>query len=137
MNQDGQGNTQHEYGELCLTLRHYSALRFAILTVFFAVTGGLTALAFGSGSQQPGQFLSIAVAIGGLLSVFVFWTFETRLIAYMHYFEGRAAELERQLGYQIYSGRPRSKLSFVRTPVATRLLYVVVAIFWALSFFMR
>lgn len=137
MTEADPSNHQHEYSELCLTLRHYSALRFAILTVFFAVTGGLTAIGFEPGGVRPGGFLSIAVGTGGLLSVLVFWIFEERLIAYMRHHENRASELEKHLGYNVYSGRPKSRLPFVKTPVATRLLYVLVAVFWLLSLFVR
>jgi hypothetical protein len=40
-------NLRHEYSEVNNNLRHYSALRFAIFGVYFAVVGGVSSIAFG------------------------------------------------------------------------------------------
>lgn len=38
---------RHEYSEVVQNFRHYSNLRFAIFTIFFAVIGGVGFVAFG------------------------------------------------------------------------------------------
>ena len=50
-----------EYSEVNNNIRHYSALRFAIFTVYFAVIGGIVSIAFGffenkTGKRMPDAF---------------------------------------------------------------------------------
>ncbi len=128
---------QQEHAELCTTIRHYSALRFASLTVFLVFTAGLVVTGFGQvqSNQLASWFLPISIRIGGVIAVVSFWIFEARLVAYISRFGKRASKLEIALGYQLYSALPHSKLPFLNTPFAVRLLYISIMIFWLLSFF--
>lgn len=129
-------NREHahsEYVELGLALRHYSALRFAIFTVFIAILGGLMIMS--SDISPTRQFLTLATRVGGLLITGAFWIFEYRLETYMKHFEQRVAELEKSLGYNIYSGRHKSGSRWLRTPIAIQIIFLAVALFWVLSFF--
>ena len=126
-------NLRHEYSELGEALRHYSALRFAILTVFFALVGGLISISFSPSNTN--QFVIISTRVGGLLGTLAFWVFEYRLEIYMSHFEHRAKELEEALGYNIYTGRKQGGFRFISTPLAIRGLYSAVIIFWIVSFF--
>ncbi|MDW8305432.1 MAG: hypothetical protein RML33_11425, partial [Acidobacteriota bacterium] len=119
--------------ELGQAMRHYSALRFAILTVFFALVGGLITISFDALSAN--QFMIVATRVGGLIGTLAFLVFEYRLEVYMSHFENRAAELEKALGYNIYTGRKQGGVRFISTPLAIRLLYFAVIIFWIVSFF--
>jgi hypothetical protein len=77
--------------------------------------------------------------LAGLLITFVFWIYEVRIAAYMKHFEKRVSELEGRLGYNIYSGRlkMRSPLPFVRSQVATPLLFICFAVFWIAFLFFQ
>jgi len=44
-----------EYSEVNTNIRHYSALRFAIFTVYFAVIGGIVSIAFGFFENKTGN----------------------------------------------------------------------------------
>jgi hypothetical protein len=130
---ENRESLQHEYAELGAAMRHYSALRFAILTVFFALVGGLISISFSPSNTN--QFVMISTRIGGLVETLAFWVFEYRLEIYMRHFEHRAKELEKALGYNIYTGRKQGGFRFISTPLAIRGLYLAVIIFWVVSFF--
>ena len=124
---------QHEYTELSLTFRHYSTLRFAVLTVFFAVVGALASVAFGvtkPGSPAIAQYAKVA----GLIVSLAFFLLEVLIEKYLRYFVSLALELERELGYKVFSGRPQSK--FLQTRFATWGLFLLIILSWlfALAF---
>ncbi len=122
-----------EYHELGQTMRHYSALRFAMLTVFFALVVGIITISFDATNAD--KFVMISTRIGGLIVTLAFWVFEYRLEVYMRHFERRVADLETALGYNIYTGRKFGGVRFINTPLAIRILYFSVLVFWATSLF--
>lgn len=126
---------QSEYNELGSAIRHYSALRFAMLTIFFALVGGLITFAFDH--AQTSSFATVTAKLGGVLVTFVFWVFEYRLSAYMAFFDRRSVELEQKLGYAIYSARQKSQpwLGIFSTPRVSKILFASVSVFWIASFF--
>lgn len=128
---DNRENLQGEYDQLAQTARHYSNLRFAMLTVFLALVGVLVSF----DSSAIDQFRFYSIRIGGLISTLVFWMFEYRLEVYMAHFERRFEHLERKLGYNVYTGRKEGGIRLIRTPFAVRILFLAVTIFWVLSLF--
>lgn len=122
-----QGEPKDEYLDASENVRHWSNLRFAQLTVFIAITAGLTAALF-----QPGLFLPLTMRfvtrIAGLLVVAVFWITEERTMMYWRNFVRRAADLEKELGFQQYSVRPKEGI--ICSANAVRVLFLMLFIFW-------
>lgn len=131
--QKKQDDLHKQYSEATQALRHYSGLRFAILTVFFAYVGGLVTLL----SNQT-LFIVLSAKIGGLIGVLVFWIFELRLAGYIDHYEKRIFELEKDLHYKIYTGRDVKILGvkFISVRNTTWLMYFAIFVFWVVSFYM-
>ncbi len=121
---------QEELKELGLQIRHYSNLRFAVLTVFFAFLGGAITIGTNLQQQVVNEFYIISVKIASLLGTLVFWYFELRLAGFLEKYEARADEIEKQLKYQVYSGRLKVR---IKTTWVTGTLYFVVLLFWFLA----
>lgn len=119
-----------ELKEIGHQLRHYSSLRFAILTVFFAFLGGAVSIGTTLQQQQIQDFYVISVKLGGFLGTLVFWFFEMRIGRNFVRYEIRADEIEKQLGFHVYSGRLNVT---IKTPWVTAVLYSAVLIFWILA----
>jgi hypothetical protein len=115
---------RNEYSEVNENFRHFSSLRFAIFTVYFAVEAGILS-AFTSGN-----FNSIAVVSGGLIITFVFWGYQERNIRLISHFMQVAAKLERQLGYTQISTRPPAKFPVPDINTITRLFFPLMIVFW-------
>ena len=119
-----------EYKDASANMRHYSNLRFAQLTIFVAVTGGLIAILIkdkGIG-EAPAKLM---IKVMGIFMVFVFWIMEERIIRYWETHRRRAEELEDQLRYLQYKTRPKGKL--IRGRTAARLLFGGIIIFWTVA----
>ena len=132
MNQDQPERTpeglRQEYSEVNQNFRHSSALRFAILTVYFAVLGGLASVAFGVVNVTPSVVTSLAKA-GGLITTLAFFTFEWILERFLTHFAKVATQLEKALGYSQLSTKPKSRI--LRTRNAILGLFILLMIFWA------
>ncbi len=139
-----QEHVLSEYEDVSDNIRQHSNMRFAQMTLFFAITGVLLALfanptllqsKFQISPPEPLQLIDVPaatlIALGGILSSLVFWTMEERVNDYWHHYVRRAKELERVLHFTQYSTRPAKR--FVTATNAVRMLYVVVALFWILS----
>ncbi len=118
---------KEEYLDASTNVRHWSNLRFAQLTVYIAVSGGLTAILFNSAFILAEPFRLI-IASAGVITTIVFWITEERTMAYWRNFIERAAALEPALGYRQYSTRPPGKL--ISSANAIRVLFVLLFIFW-------
>lgn len=118
-----------EYVQLCLTIRHYSALRFAMRTLFLVLFIGLAVIGFGIIPQQSFLVKATAKTFGFLATCF-FWACEKNAARYMSHMQERAAELEKLLGYHLWSGMPQSVYWFVGPSVVTPLVYGGIALFW-------
>jgi len=125
------GSTRDEYLDASANARHFQTLRFAQLTVFFAVTGALLATSFTTAAAPSSQLGAISLKIGGLVVTALFLVLQERTMAYWRHFVRRAAELEAGLGYRQYSGRPAEPL--ITGHRAMELLFVGVGVFWALT----
>ena len=119
---------KNEYAEVNQNLRHYSGLRFAIFSVFFAVMAGTAGLSFSSGQFTP--FAATAAKVGGLIATLVFWNFEERTLRLLTHFGKVAAELERSLGYTQLSTRPPAKFPVLDSGIITRLFFLILTAFW-------
>ena len=115
-----------EYAEVCLTIRHYSGLRFATRTLFLAISVGLAVVGFGIVPHQ--SFLGeIGAKVLGFFMTGFFWVAERNMARYMAHLHARALQLEETLGYRLWSGIPRLEewSAFV-----TAVVYACLALFW-------
>ena len=118
-----------EYGEVCLTIRHYSGLRFGMRTLFLAISIGLAVLGLGIIPNQTLLVKTVARALGVFTTGF-FWIAERNTARYIAHLEARAADLEERVGYRLWSGMPRSKWWFVEEAFITALVYACLTLFW-------
>jgi hypothetical protein len=119
---------KNEYTEANQNFRHFSALRFAVFSVFFAVEAGIAAVAFSNGQFVPNAV--IFAKVGGLLVTLVFWSYQERIVRLIAHFMKVAAELEQQLGYTQISTRPPAKVPFLDINTITRLFFPLLIVFW-------
>ncbi len=123
--QDTFQRLRYEYSEVNQNFRHYSNLRFAILSVFFAGAGLLFSIAFGPINSTA--YFRMLAKLGGLLITIVFFIFEHILNEYLRHFAKVAIELEELLGYRQFKSRPQFR---VQTRHATYGLYILLLVFW-------
>lgn len=119
---------RNEYSEVSQYIRHFSTLRFAIFSVFFAVQAGLVAFAFDRGPLAATPVAS--ARIGGLLVALVFWGYQERVIKLVAHFMQVAANLENQLGYSQISTIPPSRFPVPSINTVTRIFFPLVVLFW-------
>jgi hypothetical protein len=120
--------SKEEYTEVMAHLRHYSGLRFAVLTVFIAIMGGLLTLSFGVGMSTPDATLARVARLAGIVITLAFACFEYVIDSYLLTFGKRANDLEHALGYAVWSQRP-THLRWIVT-LAIGGLYLSVLVFW-------
>ena len=121
-------NLRLEYSEVNNNRRHYSNLRFAGLSVFFAVLGGIASVAFGIVDVKRAPFnITIAARIAGLIFTWVFFSFEILCDLNVRYFGRVARILEYQLGYCQFRGR---RFRFPRAYCFTWGMYIILLGFW-------
>ena len=120
-----------EYLDATENIRHYSNLRFVILSVFFAVLGGLVLLAFGDASRDT-PIMGLARGAGLMISL-VFWTYEERASLMFAHFSKIAVELEKELGYKQISTRPQSNPLLPKAVHVTRVFFALLSAFWLYS----
>jgi len=131
-NEHNPENLRLAYAEANNNLRHYSSLRFAVLSVFFAVLGGVVSVAFGIieiKSPSP-QSIFMWARIAGLIFTIVFFSIEILCHLNLDHFQRVANELEDQLGYHQLKTR---KFRFPRPFYFTWGMYSSLLIFWLIS----
>jgi len=116
---------KHEYEECAKNMRHYSNLRFAILTVYGVAMAGLITLFGDLGFGQAGL-----VGFLGILISLVFMVMHERVVQLWVISHGRACELEESLMYEHYRRRPPS--TFFSNRNATRVLFGAFIVLWIL-----
>ncbi len=122
-----ENGANDEYLSVDTNVRHFQTIRFAQLTVFIAILGGLLSLLFTFASGLP-TWLSLSLKVGGLAITILFWILQERTMVYWNHFVRLAAQLEKGLGYRQYSTRPRQ--GFVSGTNAIRGFFLVVCLFW-------
>lgn len=116
-----------DYAEVMSSIRHYSALRFAMLTLFSGAIAGLIVGQYGG--YQTGLPRPVAPVAGLLITVIFLWL-EITLDSYMNTFEAVARTLK-PAGH--WSSRSAVTNSLVVIPL--RSLYVLVFVFWLWSLY--
>ena len=124
---------RHEYTEVAQNARHYSNLRFVILSIFFAVMAGVGIVAFGKG--QFDQHAAVVARFAGFLVIVIFWMLEER--AYLFYVHccTVAAELERSLGYTQYTTSPAPRPYLPKAIVVQRVFFFLLTLLWLYAAF--
>lgn len=115
------------FRELLANIRHYSTLRFAMLTVFVAINGGLFAVYFDCNfaSANPAA-LKLFKAAGIILSL-IFFTFERALDHNLtDYWETVSLKLGK---HHAFVANRTDAYRFL-VPLATHGIYVVTILFW-------
>lgn len=116
-----------EYKEIGANLRQYGNMRFAQLTLFVAVSGGLLAANF-SKNIDLSVCQKLVVEFFGLLLAVAFWVMEERSTDAWNRYFSRALQIERELGMQQYSQRkPKTLISATN---AVRAVFALVVLAW-------
>ncbi len=121
--------SETEYAEVCLTIRHYSALRFAMRTLLLVIFVGMAVIGFGI-IPQPSFFAKTVAKAFGIVMTYFFWFSEKNAARYMSHLRERAAELEEALGYRVWSGMPGPLSWLSRAGYVAPLVYGCLALFW-------
>jgi hypothetical protein len=124
---------KNEYSEVNENFRHFSSLRFAIFSVYFAVEAAIFSAAFSSGKFGPSAI--IFAKVGGLLVTLVFWSYQERVVRLIAHFMQVASKLESKLGYTQISTRPPAKFPIPDINTTTRLFFPIMIAFWIYSLF--
>lgn len=128
------GDPKEEYKDLSDNMRHYANMRFAQLTIFVALTGGLIIVLFSK--DAPDSPLAKAILkVAGIFIAAMFWIMEERAADYWHHFRKRAVELEDLLGYRQYKDRPTRRL--LTATDASRAIYAGAIVFWIIALIWR
>jgi hypothetical protein len=115
-----------QYKETVSNRRHYSNLRFALFPVYFAIQYGLVQLAF----KVESNSLPIAIyAVAGILSTYVFWTIEERILQYYEHLTVVGEELEQKISGRLISNWPKSTFKS-DTRRSIQFVYLVFFLFW-------
>jgi hypothetical protein len=120
---------RHEYDQVFQNVRHYTNLRFAIFSIFFAVIGGVGFVAFGKGQFDDGAVKAARAA--GFLVVVVFWLYEARASLFLDHYRKVAVELERMLEYCQMDTRLKSFRYLPSATAVNRVFFPLIFLFWA------
>lgn len=125
---DAEGLRQ-EYAELSSNIRHYSLLRFTILTVYFAAFGALASVAFGFvAPRAEAPTLEFGARIGGLLVTGLFLQYERLIVDVLDKTRERGREIEQLLGYRLIVLRSQAGITVAQR--MARAFYWIVLAFW-------
>lgn len=125
-------NNEEERRYLCTELnnnrRHYSTLRFAVFSVYFAVIGGLASIAFGIVTINAGGRINVSLwsKWGCLLVTLVFFWFEILGTLNLRHFIEVAERMPTR--YRIVT--KRKKYRGLKGHYATWSLFVLLILFW-------
>lgn len=126
-------NLRHEYTEVVQTIRSYSNLRFANISIFFLVMGGVGFVAFGKG-QFDAQ-TAIMARTSGFPVIAFFWWYVERMDQLFTQLLKVAIELERLLGYAQFTSRPARPPYLPDFRVMGRIFFLLLTLFWAYAVF--
>lgn len=120
----GTVSADKEYTEALASLRHYSNLRFAIFSVFIAITAVLVGALFGDDAIEVPRVRTALQALG-LWTACVFLWIEVTLDGYVSAFGDKALAI---FPGSHLSGRPVARRMLI--PFATASLHFAVILFW-------
>ena len=156
MGANGDGETEWPnvlielYKDMGANMRHYARLRFAQMTLFVAITGGLAKVAVDLSTRTHVDSALLSAVVdqrvalpqwllggGGVLAGIIFWVMEERAADFWHASKKCAEAIEGELPYeQSYKQYRRWKSKKrVSATNATRLLYASVIQSWVLYAF--
>jgi hypothetical protein len=126
-------DAQSEYATANELVRHFATVLLTERTLFVAVTGALITVLF-SQEHLHHPAPRIAIELLGLASAFVFLVAqETNAFSHFHCMK-RAASLEADLDYKIWSSLPGSPQFRIRPGTwAVRAFFILVIIFWIVA----
>ena len=120
---------RHAYTEAAASFRHYSALRFAILSVYIALVGALGGVALGIvGGTVSNSRVSRIAAFAALLVTWAFLTCEIVCERNRHYFSAVLKDLEVLLPCKAMTHFPISSL--FRASRVFKILYTFNLLLW-------
>lgn len=95
------------YQETCSSIRAYTNLEFAQMTIYVAIAGGLLLGWLSESAATANAFIAL---VGILIGLF-FWLMSRRVSEYWDEFVKRACSIEEPLGLYLYrKGAPEKKL---------------------------
>jgi len=127
-----KSDLKDEYLDASDNIRHWNTLRFAELTIYIALTGALLNAIIGKSPPLP-PLVSVPGKIAGLVVTILFFVLQERTMLYWYSFIHRAAELEKELGFQQYSMRP--PVGIITGRNAMRAFFLTMVLFWVISLF--
>lgn len=123
-------NVHEAYSQACNMIRHYSNLRFAMTTVFIAITGGLMVLAFGGDSNLPARTFGL-IRIGGVIIAVIFGIAEIRVAKLVEFYRQCMEQFEGSSGVLLQLSNPPAILIWKWLASALMLgLNLLAIIFW-------
>ncbi len=123
---------KEEYIQLNENLRNYHRHRFLQLTLWLAITTVLISALFNE-NYNISCTAKITLKLIGIVTSFAFWIMDIRMVEHWRYFWKRLKEIEPELGFRMWTDRPKRKL--LGSTNATWTLYVVITSFWILTLF--
>ena len=127
-----KSDLKDEYLDASENIRHWNTLRFAELTIYIALTGALLTAIIRESPPLPPP-VGAAAKIAGLVVTILFFVLQERTMLYWYSFVRRAAELEKELGFQQYSTRPSAGIISGRN--AMRVFFLTMVLLWVVSLF--
>jgi hypothetical protein len=123
-----------EYCEVLSSIRHYSNLRFASLTLFSAVTAGLFGAAFGPVVIDPDlrERMRVVWPVVGMLASTLFLVLECCVTAFVVAFRRRVRDLYPNTHFE---GSPQWARVIARNMFKS--FYLAMLIFWLAAAFSR
>jgi hypothetical protein len=121
------------YRQAFETLRHYGNLRFAVLTAFIAISGGLFAIALKKPREDKARFWFPCIA--GVVIALAFTFLEWRINQLMTFFADKSFELATQLKMSAAAAEkpPTTAASYLSGLVAMETVYIGSIIMWIVA----
>ena len=120
-------NLKDEYLDTSNNVRHFQTIRFAQMTIFIAITGGILNILFGR-TEPLSAYATIVIKLSGFLISVLYMILHERTMLYWRHFVKRSAQIEEKLGYKQYSSRPPA--GFFSGTNTMRMFYIVITLFW-------
>ena len=132
--------TIEAYRQAFENYRHLANLRFAALTAFIAITGGLFTIALrrpseNAGKKRPDGLRFWFLLAAGLVIAVTFSGSDWRIDQLMGFFGRKGFELANQLGMsrEAAAAPPQTFASYISGPVATQAVYLGSLAAWVVA----
>ena len=128
INKENSNEKIEEFKQACELFRHYSNMRFAIITVYIAITTAILSVIFGN--NPPPDTTQYLLNIGGLLFTIIFLWFQEVAIKHLAAIATYGETIETSVNFKLFANRGKPKHKIFYMAIATRILYSIFAIFW-------